>query len=227
VTVGRGRRLLAVWLWLAGMVVCGVLVLRATFTADMSAFLPQAPTPEQRLLVDQLSDGLVSRLVLVGIEGADAPSRAAISRGMAQALRQDRQFVAVANGESVGTEADQAFFLRNRYHLSPAVTADRFSVAGLRAAIGETLDLLASPAGLLVKDVVTRDPTGEIVALLETLGGQSASMRNRPATSVSAPISVSSNNTICIRSLQFVAPQCGRITVPAVSRLKYTITDCP
>lgn len=181
-TAGRGRRLPAVWLWLAAMAVCAVLVLRASFTADMSAFLPQAPTPEQRLLVDQLSDGLVSRLVLLGIEGADAPSRAAISRGLAQTLRQDRQFVAVANGETVGMEGDRAFFFRNRYHLSPAVTADRFTAAGLRAAVGETLDLLASPAGMLVKDMVARDPTGEIVAMLDTLGGQSASMRNRPAT---------------------------------------------
>ena len=61
----------AVWLWLVAMAACAALVARADFTADMSAFLPQAPTPEQRLLVDQLSDGLVSRLMLVGIEAAD------------------------------------------------------------------------------------------------------------------------------------------------------------
>lgn len=172
----------AVGLWLAVMAVCAVLVLRASFTADMSAFLPQAPTAEQRQLVDQLRDGLVSRLVLVGIEGADGPARAALSRGMAQALRQDKQFVAVHNGENVGTERDQAFFFQNRYLLSPAVTPERFTAAGMNAAIQESLDLLASPAGLLVKDLLPRDPTGEIAVVIDALGAQSASARNRPAT---------------------------------------------
>ncbi len=179
---GPWRRLAAVWLWLAAMAVCAVLVLRASFTADMSAFLPQAPTPEQQLLVDQLRDGLVSRLVLVGVEGADAPARAALSRQVAASLRRDAKFVAVTNGESTGTERDQAFFFGHRYQLSPAVDAERFTVAGLRTAIQDTLDLLASPAGLLVKDMLARDPTGEIAVLLDALGDQSASARNRPAT---------------------------------------------
>ena len=177
-----GGRLAVVWLWLAAMAVCAVLVSRASFTADMSAFLPQAPTPEQQLLVDQLSDGLVSRLILVGIEGADAPARAALSRKLAGQLRADAQFVAVANGESAGMERDQAFLFEHRYQLSPSVNAERFSVAGLRAAIHDTLDLLASPAGLLVKSVLARDPTGEIAVLVEQLGVQSASAQNRPHT---------------------------------------------
>ncbi|MEO7128074.1 MAG: hypothetical protein ABI040_04295, partial [Rhodoferax sp.] len=67
---GLKRPPLAVWLWVAALLLCGVLISRASFTADLSAFLPKAPTPEQRLLVDQLRDGVVSRLILVGIEGA-------------------------------------------------------------------------------------------------------------------------------------------------------------
>jgi predicted exporter len=175
----RGR-LTAVWLWLAAMAVCAVLVARASFTADMSAFLPQAPTPEQQLLVDQLRDGLVSRLILVGIEGGDAAVHAALSRTMAQKLRTDTRFLAVANGESAGMERDQAFIFEHRYQLSPAVNGQRFSVEGLRAGIQDTLDLLTSPAGLLVKNLVPRDPTGEIVVLLEQLGTQSATAQNRP-----------------------------------------------
>ena len=140
------------------------------------------PTPEQQLLVDQLSDGLVSRLMLVGITGADPKSHAMLSRKLAQTLRADQRFVAVANGESASMERDQAFFFEHRYQLSPSVDAERFSAAGLRAAIQDTLDLLASPAGLLVKAVVPRDPTGEIAVLLEQLGAQSASAQNRPNT---------------------------------------------
>lgn len=171
-----------VWLWLAAMAVCAALVARSHFTADMSAFLPQAPTPEQQLLVDQLSDGLVSRLILVGIEGADPASHASLSRKLAEKVRADRRFVAVANGESAGMERDQAFLFEHRYQLSPAVTVQRFSAEGLRAGIQDTLDLLASPAGLLVKSVLPRDPTGEIAVLIENLGAQSATAQNRPNT---------------------------------------------
>ena len=177
-----GGSLAAVWLWLAAMALCAVLVARASFTADMSAFLPQAPTAEQRLLVDQLREGLVSRLMLVAVEGGDPAGRAAISGKMAQQLSADQRFVAVANGESSGMEREQAFFFAHRYQLSPAVDAQRFTVEGLRAAIQDTLDLLASPAGLLVKQVLARDPTGEIAVLLEQLGTQSATAQNRPNT---------------------------------------------
>lgn len=177
----RGR-LVPVWLWLAALAVCAVLAARATYTADMSAFLPRAPTAEQRLLVDQLREGLVSRLILVGIEGGDATGRAAASRAVAKALRSDPNFVAVANGESASLERDQAFFFEHRYQLSPAVEPARFTVDGLRAAIQDTLDLLASPAGLLAKAMVPRDPTGEIALLIERAGAQSATARNRPAT---------------------------------------------
>ncbi|HEX7403940.1 MAG TPA: MMPL family transporter, partial [Usitatibacter sp.] len=40
---------------------------------------------------------------------------------------------------------------------------------GLRVAIGETIDLLASAAGLAVKPLVTRDPTGELLATIEEM----------------------------------------------------------
>jgi len=165
------RQFVPVWIWLAALLVCGVLVSRTTFTADLSAFLPRAPTPEQQLLVNQLRDGLVSRLILVGIEGADARTHAGLSKALAAKLRTDSQFTSVSNGEAGGLQRDQAFLFENRYQLSPAVTPARFSVDGLRTAIGESLDLLASPVGMVVKSLLPRDPTGEMTLLLEQLAG--------------------------------------------------------
>ncbi len=173
------RQLLPVWIWLAALLLCGVLVTRTQFTADMSAFLPRSPTPEQQLLVDQLRDGLVSRLILVGIEGGDLPARAAVSGAMAAHLRADKRFTTISNGESGGMQRDQAFLFEHRYLLSPAVTPERFTTAGLQSAISETLDLLASPAGLLTKSLLPRDPTGEIPLLLEEFSGD-GSGANRP-----------------------------------------------
>jgi predicted exporter len=163
------RRITAIALWLAFLGGCGVIIGQTDFTTDLSAFLPRNPTPEQQLLMDQLRDGLASRLILVGIEGSEAPARAALSKKIAQTLRADPAFVNVSNGEPVNTERDRNFLFNNRYLLSPAVTPARFSDKGLHAALIESLDLLASPAGLLVKSLLPRDPTGEMVQLLGQL----------------------------------------------------------
>lgn len=157
----------AIALWLAFLLVCGIVISRSQFTTDLSAFLPRSPTPEQQMLLEQIRDGLASRLILVGIEGVDAPTRARLSKQIAQRLRTHPAFVSVNNGEPVSAERDRAYLFNNRYLLSPAVTPARFSVEGLHAALSESIDLLASPAGLLVKSLLPRDPSGEMVNLLE------------------------------------------------------------
>lgn len=163
----RRRGTAAIVLWLIFLLACVGIISRTHFTTDLSAFMPRTPTPEQQLLMDQVSDGLASRLILVGIEGADAPTRASLSRQVAQRLRADRSFVSVNNGEPVNAERDRAFLFDNRYLLSPAVTPERFGTDGLHAALSDSIDLLASPAGLLVKSLLPRDPTGEMLQLLE------------------------------------------------------------
>jgi len=167
------RWLPALLAWLVLVAAALAVIAQTRFTADLSAFLPRSPTAEQQVLVDQLSDGMVSRLLLVGIEGGDAASRAAVSRELARRLRDDPAFGSVANGEPVHRDRDRALLFDNRYLLSPAVSPQRFTVDGLQAAIGESIDLLASPLGMLTKSLLPRDPTGETLQLLERLDGGS------------------------------------------------------
>lgn len=174
----RRYRLVAFAIWLALVAVLAGIIARSQFTADMSVFLPRDPTPEQRLLVDQLRDGMVSRLILVGISGGNADQRARVSQAMAGRLHGDTRFASVNNGEAGHLAADQRWLFDNRYLLSPAVTPEHFSVDGLRAALRDTLDLLASPAGMLAKPLVTRDPTGELMSLLQQLDAGSQPARD-------------------------------------------------
>src|SRR4051794_1459503 len=165
-----GRVATAGW---AGFVVAAVFVVAfAHYTTDLSAFLPRSPTATQRLLVDQLREGIASRLILVGIEGADSAERARISVAMARRLRADPRFVAISNGEPVGVERDREVLFNHRYLLSEAVTPSRFTAEGLRDAIQETLDLLASPMGMLAKSLLPRDPTGEMLQIIDQLGSE-------------------------------------------------------
>jgi len=157
------------FLWITTLALCILGVTRARFTADLSAFLPSAPTEEQALLVDLLRDGVASRMLLVGIEGGDAQARARGSRELAAALDASPLFVAASNGESIGTDADQNWLFDHRYLLSPAVTPERFSRDGLHAAMSESIDMLASSAGLMIKSILTRDPTAETLQVIEQL----------------------------------------------------------
>ncbi len=78
-TMMPGRRvIIAVWLMLllAGCIV----ITRTEFSSDMSAFLPRSPSPAQQVLVDQLHEGVVSRLILLAIEGAPPDTLAALSK---------------------------------------------------------------------------------------------------------------------------------------------------
>ncbi|NNM78964.1 MAG: MMPL family transporter [Gallionella sp.] len=138
----------------------------------MSAFLPRSPTPTQQLLVEQLRDGVVSRLILVGVEGAPAPVLARISKAMAARLRGDSELVAVNNGERVGLEKDFGLLWRNRYVLSDAVTPQRFTAQGLHDSLSAYLDLLGTPMSALAQRVLPDDPSGELLHLLDQMEGQ-------------------------------------------------------
>jgi predicted exporter len=154
------------------VVACAAIVSRTHFTTDLSAFLPRSPSPAQQILVDQLRDGVVSRLILIGVVGAPTPALAGVSRRVAAELRADGQFVSADNGEDTGNEKDREFLWRYRYLLSPAVAADHFSATGLRERLEESLRLLGSPAGIFIQRILPNDPTGELMGLVERLSGQ-------------------------------------------------------
>lgn len=158
-------------LWLAGIAACVLVIVNTRFVADLSAFMPRTPDARQQMLIEQLRDGIIARLILVGIEGGDAAERAHWSRELAAQLRQDQAFIGVQNGEASVEARDRAWFFDNRYLLSPAVTPEHFSAEGLRAAISHSIEGLAGDAGLLLKKILPRDPTGESLALIEQFAG--------------------------------------------------------
>ena len=116
------RAWLPVVLWVALLAACVIVIGRATFTADLSAFLPRAPTAEQQVLVDQLTEGAVSRLILIGIEAPDAATRARLSRATGAACGAP-EFTLVSNGELVGGE-------RDRIPVQPSLCVESRGTAG-------------------------------------------------------------------------------------------------
>lgn len=165
------RGMLPLVLWLAAMLVCLSVIVQTRFVTDLSAFMPKTPNARQQLLIDQLRDGAIARLIMVGIEGGDGTERARLSRALTQALEKTDLFVAVQNGQEEALERDRAYFFNNRYLLSPAVTPARFEVDGLHAAIGNSIDALSGDAGMTIKRLFAHDPTGETLQLVEQFSG--------------------------------------------------------
>ena len=225
----------AVAMWLLCLVGCAVAIGRAQFTADLSAFLPRSPSPTQRVLVDQLRDGLASRLILVAIDGGYEATRATLSRRVAATLRADPQFAAVHNGSGQNDARDEQFMFAHRYVLSPDVTPQRFTVQGLHDALGESLDLLTSSAGLVAKDLLPRDPTGEVAAMIGQLdsaaqpvsrAGVWASRDGRRAVLVAQTAAAGSDTDAQARAIDAVqrAFDAAARTLPNASAYQVTMT---
>lgn len=164
----------AVAIWLALLCASGAWLARhLSITTDLGAFLPPAATRTQEVLVDQLRSGVASRLLLVGIDGADEAALADASRALAQRLDASGAFSIVANGEPERFAPERERLSALRYALSPGVRAERFGPEGLRSALQEELELLASPLGIFSRRTLPADPTGELRRILAPLAGAS------------------------------------------------------
>ena len=77
-------------IWLLAMLAGAAIVVNSRFAADMSFFLPAKPTAEQQVLVDPIKEGVVSRLLMVGIAGGDSSQRGDGSGANTNSMRGSR-----------------------------------------------------------------------------------------------------------------------------------------
>jgi predicted exporter len=164
------RRAYATLLWLAIVLASAVYVgIRLRVNSDFSAFLPLVSTSEQRFLVTELKEGVASRLLLIEL-GGDTPERlAVVSRALTQRIAVTDAFRYVNNGDAEWHRRDLDLLRAHRYQLSDGVTAERFTVEELRAALTAQVQALATGSGLFEKSLLAADPTGETLHILERL----------------------------------------------------------
>lgn len=169
------RRALVLLVWALVLIGGGLQIARTHFSADLSAFLPKSPDVRQQVLIEQLQSGVASRTLLLGIEGgASVEQRAAVSRAVAKAMRESQLFDLIQNGDTGDWTEAGTWVFDHRYQLSPGVRPEQFTVDGLRDAINETLSMLGTPAGNVIKPLLDRDPTGETQRIAVDLAPASA-----------------------------------------------------
>lgn len=153
-------------LWLLALLLLSVMVARTLrLSGDLRLFLPDAGTPEQRLVLDGIGEGPASRLLLIGLAGADAPTLAAISQRLVGGLRGNPAFLRVDNG-SAGEVPD--LVTEYRYLLSPAMDRRSFDAVTLRQALADRLQDLASPVAPALEPLIPADPTLEALEIAES-----------------------------------------------------------
>jgi predicted exporter len=153
--------------WLLVLALLGLWVAqRLHVGTDLRSFMPAPATPDQRLLMEQVGEGPGSRLLLLAIAGDDEATLAGLSRGLASKLKADPRYTQVLNG-SFDLAALDAKLLPYRYLLSPTLDAHALDAAFLRDQLEQRLDDLSSPAASLLKDLLPRDPTLEVLKLAQ------------------------------------------------------------
>ncbi|GAB3736768.1 MMPL family transporter [Luteimonas pelagia] len=175
---GGGRRLALAFAWLVLLVAAGAwLGQRLSVSGDLRAFMPDARTPDQRLLLDELGEGPGARLLLVALSGASPERLAAISNDMVGTLSASPRFALVANGGEAGLDTVPGALRPYRYLLSPTLDTQAFDAAFLRAQLDARLQDLGSPVAGLVEPLVPADPTLETLVLAESWSPAAAPQR--------------------------------------------------
>jgi predicted exporter len=153
--------------WVAALGAVGWFVSRELeIGSDLRLFLPSASTEEQRLLLEEIGEGPASRILVIALEGAPPEQLADTSRALAEALRAGGEFRFVANGElSLDSLPDD--LLPYRFLLSPSLDEHPLDAELLTAELRARSRDLASPAGLLLEPLLPRDPTLELLKLVE------------------------------------------------------------
>ena len=133
---------------------------------DLRLFLPSPTTPAQQLLLEEIGEGPASRILVIALDGAAPEALADASRELVEHLQSSPNFRLVTNGE-ISLDAIPEDLLPYRYLLSPTLDSQPLDAKYLRSELVERARDLSSPAGALLEPWLPRDPTLELLKVLQ------------------------------------------------------------
>ncbi len=154
-------------LWIGVLAALTVFIQRhLVLGTDLRLFLPSPTTPEQHLLVDEIGESPASRVLVMALSGAAPEELADASRALADELAQDAHFRFVTNGE-LSLDAIPDELLPYRYLLSRDFDTHPLDAKYLHDELLARSRDLSSPAGAFLEPWLPRDPTLELMKLLQ------------------------------------------------------------
>jgi predicted exporter len=180
------KRLWLGWIvWLL-LIIGSIWQVRQTpVVTDLSSFLPGAANQRQKLMTEQLRDGISTRILIVGLRAPQAtltPETAAAlataSERLRKALSNNTQISWATNGDVSALNVEKDLLFASRYLLSGSDQSNQananlqFSNEGLKAALNRLQNELMSTRGAAIKAIAGADPTLHALDLLDKVGGQ-------------------------------------------------------
>jgi predicted exporter len=160
------KRWAQVVVWIASIAVLSWYVQRdLTIGTDMRLFMPSPTTPEQRLLLEEVGEGAAARVLVVALADAPAEQLAEISSTLVSSLERSSSFRFVTNG-NVTLDAIPEELLPYRFLLSSTLDAQALDADYLHQQLLLRAQDLASPAGAFLEELLPRDPTLELLNVL-------------------------------------------------------------
>jgi predicted exporter len=151
--------------------VAALVLIHVTIRSDMAGFLPRGHSEAARLMSKELLSGAATNLIMLGVDGAPTDALARISQSMTKALDRTGLFSFINNGSQDRLASDVQLLFVHRYLLSPATTAEAFTIPSLRNDMERLLRGLQSSAAPLVQQYGVADLPGAFVAVLHSMIG--------------------------------------------------------
>lgn len=145
---------------------------RFNVSTDVGIFLPKPETRFEKLLRHQLDNGASTNIILLAFSGLPSARLAEFNHDVVEKLKTSGTFDKVVNGASESSDEILSFLEKYRYLLTRNNLAEQFSIPGLKSALNARLDGLYSSSAALEKRFLRKDPTGEILDLLENWQGR-------------------------------------------------------
>lgn len=155
----------APWIGLA-LLATLVLVFRLQISFDISAFFPQETEIEHEILLEQFRNGPGSRILVVGLNGADREQLTDLSDQMRSELSESLLFSNVVNGE-LSDDVDAPPEPVASYYL--LMRDVEYTKAALQTAIDARLQDLALGGGTAMLTLFARDPFLVTLDILDRL----------------------------------------------------------
>ena len=154
-------------LWIVGIALgSSFAVTSIPIQTELPLLLPSSGSFSQQLFVDQLQSGPASRILLLGIQGAEPAILAEASKKLRAAIQNNGKFLHVYNGEQIKGALNQNLLYQYRYLLSPTVSPSQFTTNSLRESLQHRLQDLANPLPAFFKKRIPEDPIGAFQGIL-------------------------------------------------------------
>jgi predicted exporter len=153
------------WLLLAAASVL-VMVFRLQLSFDLGLFFPRGADTAQQVLLQQLSSGPGSRLMVIGLKGDQREVLEQASASLKAELQKQPLFIQVQNGE-MPEDTSAVSDTVSRYRL--LLSDPDFSAEGLHSALKARLQDLAFGSGPELMELIASDPYLSLITVLEKL----------------------------------------------------------